>query len=168
MPPVAGTAGRFYRGGMARYVARVHSSLPVPEAFALVADMRQFEAWDPGVSRVTQVAGSGAGPGATFDVTVTLPPGLTLRYVTEEFDAPVDPKRPREALLVARTPLFSSVDRVSAVPVPDGSLITYDADVRLAGPLRLGDLGLRVVFGWIGGRAENGLREAATPAPVAA
>ncbi len=153
---------------MARYVARVHSPLPVPEAFGLVADMRRFASWDPGVTKVSQVVGNGPGPGATFDVTVTLPPLWTLRYVTEEFDAPSDPSRPREALLVARTPLFSSVDRVSAEPEGDGSLITYDADVRLAGPLRLGDLGLRAVFQWIGRRAEGGLQEAASVAPVAA
>ena len=153
---------------MARYVARVHSPLPVPEAFTLVSDMREFASWDPGVTKVTQVRGTGAGPGATFDVTVTLPPLWTLRYVTEEFDAPSDPRRPREALIVARTPFFSSVDRVSVVPEGDGSLITYDADVRLAGPLRLGDPGLRAVFQWIGGRAESGLRQAASVVPVAA
>ena len=99
---------------------------------------------------------------------MTLPPGLTLRYVTEEFDAPSDPRRPREVLLVARTPLFSSVDRISVTPEGDGSLIVYDADVRLPGPLRLGDLGLRVVFGWIGGRAEAGLRVATAGMSVAA
>ena len=153
---------------MARYVARVNSPLSVPEAFAQVSDMRQFEAWDPGISTVTQVVGHGAGPGAAYDVTVTLPPGLTLRYVTEEFDAPSDPRRPREVLLVARTPLFSSVDRISVTPEGDGSLIVYDADVRLPGPLRLGDLGLRVVFGWIGGRAEAGLRVATAGMSVAA
>jgi hypothetical protein len=153
---------------MARYVARVHSPLPVPEAFAQVADMRRFEAWDPGIAAVTQVVGRGAGPGAAYDVTVTLLPGLTLRYVTEEFDAPSDPSRPREVLLVARSLLFSSVDRITVTPEGDGSLIVYDADVRLPGPLRLGDLGLRVVFSWIAGRAEAGLRAATAGVPVAA
>jgi hypothetical protein len=154
---------------MARYVARVRTSLPIDEAFDMLADMRHFADWDPGIRGVDQVVGRGAGPGATFDLHLALVPyPRTLRYVTEEFDHPPSPGRRREALLVARDLLFTSIDRVSAEPDGDATLLVYDAEFRFNGPLRLADLGLRPVFGWIARRADAGLRAAVPMASVAA
>lgn len=124
-------------------------------AFAYMADLRNFAEWDPGVKAVRQVKGSGGGPGNVFDVTVAgFPRDLTLRYVTEEHDAP------RNLLVVARSTVFTSIDRITVEPAGKGSVVTYDADLRLNGVLRLGDLGLRLVFGHIGDRAAGGLRRA--------
>jgi carbon monoxide dehydrogenase subunit G len=123
------------------------------EAFAYMADLGNFVEWDPGVKAVRQVEGSGGGPDAVFDVTVVAPgPDLTLRYVTEEHDAP------HNLLVVARSSVFTSSDRITVEPDGTGSLVTYDADLRLNGVLRVGDLGLRLVFGQIGNRAAAGLR----------
>ena len=123
------------------------------EAFAYMADLGNFVEWDPGVKAVRQVEGSGGGPDAVFDVTVVAPgPDLTLRYVTEEHDAP------HNLLVVARSSVFTSIDRITVEPDGTGSLVTYDADLRLNGVLRVGDLGLRLVFGQIGNRAAAGLR----------
>jgi hypothetical protein len=123
------------------------------EAFAYMADLGNFVEWDPGVKAVRQVEGSGGGPDAVFDVTVVAPgPDLTLRYVTEEHDAP------RNLLVVARSSVFTSIDRITVEPDGTGSLVTYDADLRLNGVLGVGDLGLRLVFGQIGNRAAAGLR----------
>ena len=138
---------------MARYVTTVRSAKTPREAFAYMADLRNFAEWDPGVKAVRQVEGSGGGPDAVFDVTVVAPgPDLTLRYVTEEHDAP------RNLLVVARSSVFTSIDRITVEPDGTGSVITYDADLRLNGVLRVGDLGLRLVFGQIGDRAAAGLR----------
>jgi hypothetical protein len=154
---------------VARYVARVRTSLPIDEAFDLLADMRHFADWDPGVRSVDQVVGRGAGPGSTFDLHLALVPyPRTLRYATEQFDKPSAPDRKREALLVARDLLFTSIDRVSAEPDGDAVLLVYDAEFRFNGPLRLGDLGLWPVFGWIARRADAGLRSAVPLASVAA
>jgi hypothetical protein len=88
-----------------------------------------------------------------FDVTVASPGrDLTLRYVTKEYDAP------RNLLVVARSSVFTSIDRITVKPDGTGSVVTYDADLRLNGVLRVGDLGLRLVFGQIGDRAAAGLR----------
>jgi len=123
------------------------------EAFAYMADLGNFVEWDPGVKAVRQGEGSGGGPDAGFDVTVVAPgPDLTLRYVTEEHDAP------HNLLVVARSSVFTSSDRITVEPDGTGSLVTYDADLRLNGVLRVGDLGLRLVFGQIGNRAAAGLR----------
>ena len=123
------------------------------EAFAYMADLGNFVEWDPGVKAVRQVEGSGGGLDAVFDVTVVAPgPDLTLRYVTEVHDAP------HNLLVVARSSVFTSIDRITVEPDGTGSLVTYDADLRLNGVLRVGDLGLRLVFGQIGNRAAAGLR----------
>ena len=123
------------------------------EAFAYMADLGNFVEWDPGVKAVRQVEGSGGGLDAVFDVTIVAPgPDLTLRYVTEVHDAP------HNLLVVARSIVFTSIDRITVEPDGTGSIVTYDADLRLNGVLRVGDLGLRLVFGQIGNRAAAGLR----------
>lgn len=140
---------------MARYRTTVRSAKTPQEAFAYMADLRNFADWDPGVKAVKQVEGTGGGPDAVFDVTVAGPVlDLTLRYVTEEHDAP------RNLRVVARSTVFTSIDRITVEPDGTGSVVTYDADLRLNGVLRLGDLGLRLVFGVIGDRAAAGLRRA--------
>ena len=140
---------------MARYVTTVRTAKTPREAFAYMADLRNFAEWDPGVKAVRQVEGSGGGPDAVFDVTVASPGrDLTLRYVTKEYDAP------RDLLVVARSSVFTSIDRITVEPHDSGSVVTYDADLRLNGVLRVGDLGLRLMFGQIGDRAAAGLRRA--------
>lgn len=140
---------------MARYATTARTPQAPREAFAYLADLRNFAEWDPGVKAVRQVEGSGGGPGAVFDVTVAgIGRDLTLRYVTEEYDAP------STLLVVARSTVFTSIDRITVEPDGAGSVVTYDADLRLNGVLRLGDLGLRLVFGVIGDRAAAGLRKA--------
>ncbi len=140
---------------MARYVTTVRTAKPPREVFAYMADLRNFAEWDPGVKAVRQVEGSGGGPDAVFDVTVA---GIgydpTLRYVTEEHDAS------HNLLVVARSAVFTSIDRITVEPDGKGSVLTYDADLRLNGVLRLGDLGLRLLFAQIGDRAAAGLRRA--------
>ena len=138
---------------MAQYVTTVRTAKTPQKAFDYMADLRNFAEWDPGVKAVKQVEGSGGGPDAVFDVTVDGPgSGLTLRYVTKEHDAP------RNLLVVARSLIFTSIDRITVEPDGTGSAVTYDADLRLNGVLRIGDLGLRLVFGRIGDRAAAGLR----------
>ena len=140
---------------MARYVTTVRSAKTPKAAFAYMADLRNFAEWDPGVKAVRQVEGSGGGPDSVFDVTVAGPVlDLTLRYVTEEHDAP------RNLLVVASSTVFTSIDRITVEQDGTGSVVTYDADLRLNGVLRVGDLGLRLVFGVIGDRAAAGLRRA--------
>ncbi len=111
---------------MARYVTTMRTSKTPNEAFAYLADLRDFADWDPGVKAVRQVHGSGGGPGTVFDVTVAgIGRDLTLRYVTEEHDAP------RNLLVVARSTVFTSIDRITVEPDGTGSVVTYDADLSL-------------------------------------
>lgn len=146
---------------MARYITKVRTDRPADEVFPYLADLRNFAEWDPGVRRVAQVEGDGAGPDAVFDVTVAgVGRDLTLRYRTVEY-AP-----PRSLLVLAESTLFTSEDRITVEAEDGGCVVTYDADLRLNGVLRLADPGLRLVFGRIGDRAAAGLRQALDGQPV--
>ena len=138
---------------MARYITKVRTKRSPEEAFAYLADLRNFAEWDPGVRRVAQVEGDGAGPDAVFDVTVaSIGRDLTLRYRTAEYSPP------NGLLVVARSRLFTSEDRIT-IEASDGSVVvTYNADLRLSGALRLADPALKLAFGRIGDRAAAGLR----------
>jgi carbon monoxide dehydrogenase subunit G len=137
---------------MARYTTTIRSPKPPSEAFAYMSDLRNFAAWDPGVRSVTQVTGDGGGPNASFDVAVAAGRGeTTLRYVTTRY-VPDDTVQ-----VEARSRVFTSIDRVDVIADGSGSRVTYDADLRLNGPLGVFDLALRPVFRKIGDRAANGL-----------
>jgi carbon monoxide dehydrogenase subunit G len=135
---------------MARYAMTVRTPLPPAEAFAYMSDLSNFDEWDPGVSRAEQVAGSGPAKGAEYELDAS---GSTLRYVVEHFDPPT------KVRATASNRFITSVDTIT-VEADDpgaGSLVTYDADLTLNGPLRLGDPLLKLAFDRIGDRAAKGL-----------
>ncbi|MFM2077153.1 MAG: hypothetical protein RJA49_1043 [Actinomycetota bacterium] len=138
---------------MARYVTKVRTARPAAEVFAYMADLRNFAEWDPGVRRVVQVEGDGAGPGAAFDVTVS---GTTLRYRTVEHRSPSD------LLVVAESSMLVSTDHVTVAVIEDGAaggtLVTYDAELHLKGVAKVAAPLLSLAFGRIGDRAAAGLR----------
>jgi hypothetical protein len=137
---------------MATYVVHVRSPLDQSDAFAYMADLANFAAWDPGVTGVRQVEGDGPGPEAAYDVDVrAVPRSLTLRYRVTTFEP--------ERLLVARAESrwLTSVDRITVTPADGGSVVTYDAELTLNGPLGLADPLLGLAFGRIGDRAAAGL-----------
>jgi hypothetical protein len=138
---------------MAKYTVSVESSKSVEEAFAYMADLRNFANWDPGVLTVTQVAGDGAGPESSFDVAVkSVGGGTVLRYETVEYD------EPGNLLVEARNSKFTSIDRITVVAKDEGSIVTYAAELLLNGCLSPLNPLLGLVFNRIGDRAAAGLR----------
>ena len=138
---------------MAKYKVSVESSKSVEEAFAYMADLRNFANWDPGVLTVTQVAGDGAGLGSSFDVAVkSVGGGTVLRYETLEYD------EPGNLLVEARNSKFTSIDRITVVAKDKGSIVTYAAELLLKGCLSPLNPLLGLVFNRIGDRAAAGLR----------
>ena len=138
---------------MAKYTVSVESSKSVEEAFAYMADLRNFANWDPGVLTVTQVAGDGAGPESSFDVAVkSVGGGTVLRYETVEYD------EPGNLLVEARNSKFTSIDRITVVAKGEGSIVTYAAELLLNGCLSPLNPLLGLVFNRIGDRAAAGLR----------
>ncbi len=137
---------------MAHYTTTVHSPLTPEAAFAYMADLRNFAEWDPGVSKAELVAGEEPGSDATYRVTVS---GMTLEYKTKEFQPP------SEVYVVAKNTLLESRDRITVAARADGgSDVTYDAELRLNGPLSLLDPLLAIVFDRIGDKAAAGLERA--------
>lgn len=142
---------------MARYVVHVRTPVPPVEAFGYMADLTNFAEWDPGVDRVEQVEGDGPGEHASFDVAVKLlgPATMTLRYDTVAFD---DAATTMTAF--AQNMWFTSEDTITIVADGSGSIVTYDAELKLKGPLSLSDPLLGMTFDQIGDRAAAGLVDA--------
>jgi len=118
-----------------------------------MADLSNFAAWDPGVTHVEQYAGAGPGSDAVYDVTVK---GLRapLRYHTTRFE-------PSTTIVVrAASRLLTSLDTITVEPDGTGSIVTYDAELTLNGPLGLGDPILGLGFRRVAARAAAGLVEA--------
>lgn len=145
---------------MARYVTTVKSDLAPTAAFDKVADLRNFELWDPGVSKSVQVKGDGPAVGSAYDVTVKSFTGgeLMLTYVITEFTAG------ERVVAVAETSALRSYDIISVDSSHnegegDGSALTYDAELTLKGFFSPGNLLLGLVFNRIGDKADKGLRE---------
>ena len=138
---------------MARYLVHVRTPMPPTEAFAYMADLNHFAEWDPGVQRVRQVRGDGPGADASFDVAVSVPGrSITLRYDIVAFDSP------NTVTAFAENSVMSSKDTITVTPAEgNGSIVTYDAVLKLKGPLGLFDPLLRKSFDKIGDRAAAGL-----------
>ncbi len=141
---------------VARYVVHVRTPMSPAEAFAYMADLTNFAEWDPGVDRVEQVEGGGAGPGAAFDVAVKLPGWtMTLRYDTIAFD-----NASTTMTAFAQNALMTSKDTITVEADGNGSIVTYDAELKLKGLLGLSDPLLGLTFNQVGDRAAAGLVEA--------
>ncbi|AKL73551.1 Polyketide cyclase / dehydrase and lipid transport [Actinobacteria bacterium IMCC26256] len=135
---------------MARYLVRLRSPKSPAEAFAYMANLSNFAEWDPGVTRVKQSEGEGPGLNAVYDVTVKGLPA-PLRYRTTQFDSP------NSIVARAETLILTSLDTITVEADGTGSIVTYDAELTLKGPLGLADPILRLTFGRIGDRAAAGL-----------
>jgi carbon monoxide dehydrogenase subunit G len=127
-----------------------------------MADIRRFAAWDPGVIRAVRVTGDGTSAGSAYDLTVKAGGTSVMRYVVQDFEPP------RRVFLVAKTTFFTSEDEIRVEPDGSGSIVTYDATLRLNGPLAFFDPLLRVAFRRIGDRATAGLQRALSGEQVAA
>lgn len=139
---------------MARYVSTVQTSRTPEEAFAFMADVPRFSAWDPGVSHGAQAVGAGLEVGSAFDLTIRSRVPMVLRYVV------VACEPPRRFTMIAETMFLRSVDEIVVEPGPAGAVVTYDATLTLRGPLGLFDGFLARAFKAIGDRADAGLRQA--------
>lgn len=137
---------------MARYVTSVSTHLSPADAFAYMADLTHFVEWDPGIVRVVPLRGATPGIGAAYDLTVKTLGTTVMRYEVKEFIAP------RRVVLESRTAFLTSKDVISVEASGSGSVVTYDAELNLRGPLRGFDPLLGVGFRLIGHRAATGLK----------
>ena len=145
---------------MARYQATVASRHPAADTFGYLATFSNAAEWDPGVLSARQLDPGPVRPGTRFRLTVPF-----LRRRLELTYAVVTLAPGREVVLAATSRLLRATDRIAVAPDGDGATVSYQADVRLRGPLRLLDGLLRPGFRAVGDRAAAGLARAlSTPA----
>lgn len=139
---------------MARYKATIPSGRPAAEVFDYMAKFSNVTEWDPTAVSAHSIDGKGPGLGAGFHVEVkfagrTIP----LDYETTAYESP------KRVVLRAENSTTISEDTVTVTEKPGGGCeMTYDADLRLKGALRLFDPVLGLMFRRLGDNAADGLR----------
>jgi carbon monoxide dehydrogenase subunit G len=128
---------------------------PPERAFAYVADFTTAAAWDPGIVSSTRTGGDG-GVGTTYDVQALFrDKTLPFSYVVSELDPG------RRIVLHGEGEKATSDDVISFEPaLGGGTRITYEADLRLKGMLRVAEPFLGGTIRTMGEKALAGLREA--------
>ena len=137
---------------MPRYVATVHSSKPVTESFDYLADFSSVREWDE-TAVSARMLGEKPGLGTEFEVVVRFA-GRELPFVyrTTTYE------RPERIVVRAESSSVVSEDTISFRPSADGgSEVTYDADLRPKGLLKLADPILALIFRRLGDSAKRGL-----------
>jgi len=145
---------------MARYQATVESRSPAAETFGYLATYSNAAEWDPGVLAGEQLDDEPVRTGSRFRLVVPfLGARMALTYEVIRFVPD------REVLLQAASAVLRSTDRIVVTGAAGGSAVSYDAEVRLRGPLRVLDPLLRPGFRVVAERAAAGLAGALSQRP---
>ena len=139
---------------MARYKDTVPSSRSQEDTFDYLARFSNTEDWDPGALKGRDLQnGSAIGVGSRFALDFEIGARTQeLIYEITEYD------RPRRVRLVADGGWFTSDDEIVVSERGERSAVTYDANVRLSGPLKLLDPLMRIGFKRVAGKAAEGLQ----------
>jgi uncharacterized protein YndB with AHSA1/START domain len=131
----------------------ITTPLPVTTVFAYLADFSNAFEWDPGTE--SSVAREGAEPaeGTVYDLVVTF--GSRTLPMTYEITSIEENKR---VVLSGDGSTTKAVDTMTFSPTADGgTVVTYEADIRLKGILKLAEPFLGKKFQELGDEAERGL-----------
>ena len=145
---------------MARYQATVPSHRPAAETFAYLATFSNAAEWDPGVLAGEQLDAGLVRLGTRFRLVV---PFLGLRMPLTYQVTSYQPGR--EVVLAATSALLRASDRIVVTAGAPGSAVSYQAEVRLRGPLHLLDPIFRPGFRAVADRAAAGLAQALSRDP---
>ena len=144
---------------MASFRTTLTSDAPVATAFERLADFASVAEWDPGIVEAHLTHGDAGQVGARYSVISQFGPRrIPLEYVIVTREDPGG-DRPGRVVLVADGGSFTSHDTITVVTGPQGTEVSYDAQLRLRGVARIMDLPLHLAFQLIGRQAESGLRE---------
>jgi polyketide cyclase/dehydrase/lipid transport protein len=145
---------------MAHYHATVESRSPATETFGYLATFSNAVEWDPGVHAGEQLDPGPARAGSRFRLVVPfLGVRMSLTYHVIRFVPD------REVFLHAANGVLQSTDRIVVTGAADGSTVSYEAEVRLRGPLQVLDPALRPGFRAVAERAAAGLAHALSGRP---
>ena len=144
---------------MAQFRTTLTCGAPVTVAFERLADFAAVAQWDPGIAEAQLTRGTAGQVGAHYRVVSQFGPRrIPLTYQIVSRDDPQEDRAGR-VVLVADGGSFTSHDTITVGSGPQGTEVSYDAQLRLHGVTRTMDLPLHLAFQVIGRRAESGLRE---------
>jgi carbon monoxide dehydrogenase subunit G len=148
---------------MARYRATLDTDRSPQDVFAYLSDFSTAAEWDPGVVQAERVNKDALGEGAEFRLVAEFLGRRTpLTYRIVEHDPP------HAVTFLGENATVTSRDRITFEAIPGGTRITYEADLRLKGLLRIADPLLKLAFNRVGDRALAGLERTLAPAPETA
>ena len=137
---------------MARYRASIETPWTREEAFAYLSDFSTSAEWDPGVVEAARVGAGAVAEGTKFRLVAEFLGRRTLlMYTVVEYEPP------RAVTFVGENAIVVSHDRITFDALAIGTRISYDADLRLKGLVRLADPLLGLAFNRVGDRALAGL-----------
>ena len=138
---------------MARYRASIETRWTPDETFAYLSDFSTSAEWDPGVVSAERAGTEAVGEGTVFHLVAEfLGRKAPLSYRVTEYEPP------RAVTFLGENATVVSDDRITFEPIPTGTRVTYDADLRLKGPLKIADPLLALAFRRVGDCALEGLR----------
>lgn len=137
---------------MTRLQEQIETVLPLEPTFDFVADFANAERWDPGVFRSTRLDDGPLRQGSRFALDVRL--GQRIAPMTYEVSAL---ERPHRVVLVGTGSGVDAVDEIVFEPSGSGTRISYTADIRLRGLLRVAQPFLASAFAKIGEDAATGM-----------
>ena len=147
---------------MARYQGTVISVRTADETFDYMADFTNAAEWDPGTADAERLDDGPVGLGSTFRLGVRVGSRVVpLDYRIVTYD------RPRKVVLLGESDAIRSEDAVTVTPAADGgSILTYEADLRLKGRFAPANALLPLAFDRIGDKGVEGLRQVLGGPPV--
>ena len=140
---------------MTRLHEKVIIPTPIEEAFAYTADFTNIQNWDPGVAESAQIGEGPVREGTRFDVLAAFGSRrIPMVYTITEYDPP------HRVVFVGEGSTLTAVDEITFAEVPQGTAITYTADLTFKGVMRFAAPLLGGVLKGVGRKAVEGLARA--------
>jgi carbon monoxide dehydrogenase subunit G len=117
---------------MAVLKERIETNLDIDDAFAFIADFSNSANWDPGVASSERLDPGPVRVGSRYRLGVRMGSRVApMTYTVTHLDAP------RRVVLAGEGSGVSAIDDISFEATATGTTISYVADIRLKGVLRL-------------------------------
>jgi len=140
---------------MTRLHETIETKLPVEQTFAFVADFANNQVWDPNTDTSVRIDDGPLGVGARYRLEVKLGGRLApMEYRVTAWEPG------RRVVLAGEGSNVRAVDDISFEPTATGTRVSYDADIRLTGWMRLVEPFAGGAFAKIGKGAADGMHAA--------
>ena len=117
---------------MTKLHERIHTTLPIEDTFAFIADFANSSRWDPGVATSERIDAGPVALGARYDLGVRMRGKVApMEYRITTFEPPT------RVILTGEGSGVSAVDEIKFEKTATGTTIDYTADIRLGGWMRL-------------------------------